>query len=160
MRTAVKPPKLAEHGLQQLLGYQLAQASVITGRSFARSAGASLDLSKVEFTIVYLIHKNEQVTSSLLARTLNVTMPAVTNWMSKLEKRGWVIRTPSASDLRSQYFELTESARERVATGFDLIVQAQALALASLTAKQIATLFELLHILSHPEGFEGPKSAP
>jgi DNA-binding MarR family transcriptional regulator len=152
-----KPLKLAEHGLQQLLGYQLAQAAVVTGRSFARSAGASLNLSKVEFTIVYLIHKNERVTSSLLARTLNVTMPAVTSWMRKLEKRGWVIRTPSESDLRSQYFELTDSARERVEIGFELIVQADAKALASLSPKQTATLFELLHILSHPKGPKPPE---
>ena len=43
---------LAEGGMHDLLGYQLAQASILTSEAFARTVGEPLDLRKVEFTIL------------------------------------------------------------------------------------------------------------
>ncbi len=99
--------RLDEGALRQLVGYQLAQASIVTNGAFSHEAGKPMELGQVEFTLLYLIKQNTSVTASRLARALAVSMPAITVWMAKLELRGLVSRERSATDRRSQHFEVT-----------------------------------------------------
>ncbi len=44
--------RLDEGALRQLLGYQLAQASIVTNSAFSQEAGTPLGLGQVEFTLL------------------------------------------------------------------------------------------------------------
>lgn len=131
--------------MRQLLGYQLAQASIVTSGAFCHEAGKPMGLGQVEFTLLYLIKQNTSVTASRLARALAVSMPAITVWMAKLEQRGLVSRERSATDRRSQHFGVTPEGASLVTRAVKALLDAEARALGHLSAAEQAMLLELLH---------------
>lgn len=137
--------RLDEGALRQLLGYQLAQASIVTSGAFSHEAGKPLALGQVEFTLLYLINQNTSVTPSRLARALAVSMPAITVWMAKLEQRGLVSRERSTTDKRSQHFGVTAEGSVLVKRAVKSLLEAEARALGHLSAAEQAMLLELLH---------------
>jgi len=137
--------RLEEGALRQLLGYQLAQASIVTNGAFSQQVAKAFGLGKVEFTLLYLVKQNASVTASRLARALNVTMPAITVWMAKLEQRGLVSRERSATDGRSQHFGVTPEGSVLVSRGMEALLDAENQALGHLSAAEQAMLLELLH---------------
>ena len=48
--------RLVEASLHHVLGYQLAQATIVTDAVFAERVGTPFDLRPVEFTVLCLIH--------------------------------------------------------------------------------------------------------
>ena len=50
--------RLDEGALGHVLGYQLAQASVMTAQVFGQAIGPDIDLRPVEYTTLALIHAN------------------------------------------------------------------------------------------------------
>lgn len=134
-----------EGALRQLVGYQLAQASIVTNGAFSHEAGKPMELGQVEFTLLYLIKQNTSVTASRLARALAVSMPAITVWMAKLELRGLVSRERSATDRRSQHFEVTTEGAALVERAMKALLEAEARAFGHLSAAEQAMLLELLH---------------
>ena len=137
--------RLDEGALRQLLGYQLAQASIVTSGAFSREVGKPMELGQVEFTLIYLIKQNTSVTASRLARALAVSMPAITVWMAKLEQRGLVFRERSATDRRSQHFGVTPEGDTLVSRAVRSLLDAEAQSLDHLSAAEHAMLLELLH---------------
>lgn len=133
-----------EAKLHDLLGYQLAQASIVTDACFDFSVAQNFQLTRVEFTLLYLINQNTLVTSSRLAKALCVSLPAITMWIAKLEKRQLVIRQRSTTDLRSQYFTLTPSAKEHIELALEKVSSTENMMLTSLSAAEKAMLLELL----------------
>jgi len=137
---------LVEAGLQQVVGYQIAQAAITTDAVFHREVAEALNLRRVEYTILLLIRENPGCTSGRLVRALNVTAPNITMWIDKLEERGLVKRAQSATDRRANQLELTaegdalaQEATRRVMEG-----ELQALS-AGLSGAERAMLLELLH---------------
>ncbi len=137
--------RLDEGALRQLLGYQLAQASIVTNSAFSHAAGQPLVLGQVEFTLLYLIKQNASVTASRLARALAVSMPAITVWMAKLEQRGLVSRERSSTDKRSQHFGVTAEGAALVTRAMAALLEADNRSLNHLSAAERAMLLELLH---------------
>ena len=74
---------------------------------------ASVNLSQTEFRLIREIvmerEAGKKIISSELARRLNVTRSAVSQIVSKLEKRGVVERQPSPTDRKIFYVVLSES---------------------------------------------------
>lgn len=138
--------QLDEARLHHVLGYQMAQATIVTSAAFLRSAGQPFELRPVEYTLLALIAENPGGSLARLARALAVTAPNITMWVDKLEARGLVRRAPSATDRRSQVLEATPqgAALAREATQRILQAEQQALAEALSPAEQ-AILVELLH---------------
>jgi DNA-binding MarR family transcriptional regulator len=137
--------RLAEGGLHGLVGYQLAQASVVTNRVFDEQARPRGDLRRVEFTILALVQANPDVTARQLARALAVTPPNIAIWLDRLDQRGWIARTKSEADARVQHIRLTRAGSGLVDQTTQALMEAEAEALASLTAAERAMLVELLH---------------
>ncbi len=137
--------RLEEGDLRGLLGYQLAQASIVTNGAFSQQVAKAFSLGKVEFTLLYLINQNPLVTASRLARALAISMPAITVWMAKLEQRGLVSRERSATDGRSQHFGVTPEGAALVTRAVQALLDAEARALGHLSAAEQAMLLELLH---------------
>jgi DNA-binding MarR family transcriptional regulator len=152
MSHSPKPPpdsltpqaRLEEGGLHDVLGYQLAQASLLTDQRFVSAVGKPTGLGRVEFTLLHLIKQNAAVTPSRLARALAVSMPAITVWMGKLEQRGLITRQRSHTDRRSQHFEVTAEGEALVTQAMAAVLAEEAQLLAHLSAAERAMLLELL----------------
>lgn len=145
-RTDVTPAgKLSEACLHHVLGYQLAQAAIVTHQVFLDHAGEPFGLRPVEYTVLTLIDENPGGSLVRLARALAVTAPNITAVVDRLEARGWVQRTQSENDRRSQVLHTTPRGAElaRKATGQILASEKQALSHLSLGEQTI--LIELLH---------------
>jgi DNA-binding MarR family transcriptional regulator len=136
---------LGEAGLQQVIGYQIAQASITTDAVFREQAGLPLNLRRVEYTILMLIRENPACTSGRLVRALDVTAPNITMWIDKLEQRGLVRRAQSTSDRRANQLQLTREGEALAAEATRRLMEGEAQAMAALSAAERAILAELLH---------------
>ena len=136
---------LAEAGVHAIVGYQLAQAAIVTDQVFDERVGRHGGLRKVEFTILALVQGNPDVTARQLARALAVTPPNIAIWLDKLESRGLVARTRSESDARMQHIRITRAGAALVDRSVQLLLEGEQSALAALSAAERAILIELLH---------------
>ena len=136
---------LDEGGIHGLLGYQLAQAAILTTGAFVASVGKPLDLRTVEFTILQLVHENEPVTATKLAKALAVTAPGVTVWLDRLETRGLLQRERDKTDRRTQNVRTTRKGAELVKSATARLLEADAEILKHLSEGERRMLLELLH---------------
>jgi DNA-binding MarR family transcriptional regulator len=136
--------RLEEARLQSVLGYQLAQASIVTQGVFVANAGEPFGLRPVEYTVLTLIAENPGGSLAQLARALAVTAPNITVMVDRLEQRGLVARQQSESDRRTQVLHTTTKGAELVRKATERIIAAEKEAL-PLTAGEHAMLLELLH---------------
>jgi DNA-binding MarR family transcriptional regulator len=136
---------LAEGGVHALLGYQLAQAAIVTTGAFVRTVGKPLELRPVEFTILQLIDENAPVTATQLAKALAVTTPGITIWIDRLEQRELVVRERSDTDRRTQNLNVTRKGRALVSSALGKLLQADRELLAGLSDGERQMLLELLH---------------
>ena len=137
---------LDEARLHDVLGYQMAQATIVTAAVFRAEVGQPFGLRPVEYTLLMLVTENPGGSLVRLARALAVTAPNITLWIDRLEARGLVQREQSASDRRVQVLRATAegAALARLATQRILDAEREALA-AHLSAGERAILLELLH---------------
>jgi DNA-binding MarR family transcriptional regulator len=136
--------RLEEARLQSVLGYQLAQAAIVTNDVFAAHAGKPLDLRPVEYTVLTLIAENPGGSLARIARALAVTAPNITVMVDRLEQRGLVAREQSAEDRRSQVLHTTAKGADLVRKATERIIEAEKATL-PLTTGERAMLLELLH---------------
>ena len=136
--------RLDEAQLHQVLGYQLAQARIVTDALFADHVGVPFGLRPVEFTVLTLIAENPGGSLARIARALAVTAPNVTVLIDRLEAKGWIERAQSSKDRRSQVLHTTPSGAALVRDTTQRVLQAERQALGLSMAEQ-AMLVELLH---------------
>jgi DNA-binding MarR family transcriptional regulator len=136
--------QLAEARLHFVLGYQLAQAAIVTNGVFARTAGKPFGLRPVEYTVLTLIAENPGGSQARLARALAVTAPNITAIVDRLEARGWIARSRSEDDRRSQALHATQQGEELARKATQGIIDAER-ALSALSAGEQMILVELLH---------------
>ncbi|HVE53473.1 MAG TPA: MarR family transcriptional regulator [Ramlibacter sp.] len=135
---------LEEARLQSVLGYQLAQAGIVTDGVFAASAGEPFGLRPVEYTVLTLIAENPGGSLARIARALAVTAPNITVMVDRLEARGLVEREQSAEDRRTQVLHTTAKGADLVRKATERIIEAEKATL-QLSAGEHAMLLELLH---------------
>jgi DNA-binding MarR family transcriptional regulator len=140
--------RLAEARLHEVIGYQIAQASIVTLSVFARAAGAALELRPVEYTMLVLVKENPGGTAARLARALAVTPPNITMWLDKLQRRGLVRREASQTDRRTQHLYVTDKGRRIAEEATQRVIEAERLAFAHLSTGERTILVELLHKLA------------
>lgn len=137
--------RLAEAGLHDIVGYQLAQAAIAGHQVFAHQVGEAFGLRPVEFTILALVDKNPGVSAKQLAQALAVTPPNITMWMDKLEGRGLVERERSTTDRRAQHIRTTAQGSALAQKSVQLLIEGEAETFAVLSRAERALLLELLH---------------
>ncbi|HEY0858041.1 MAG TPA: MarR family transcriptional regulator [Albitalea sp.] len=137
--------RLTEAGMHAIVGYQLAQAAILTNQVFDERVGRRGGLRRVEFTILALIQGNPDVTARQLARALDVTPPNIATWIDRLESRGLVVRNRSDSDARVQHIRVTRAGSALVDSSVQQLLEGEQAALSSLSAAERAMLVELLH---------------
>jgi len=148
---------LGEAKLNQILGYQLAQAAIVTYSVFERLVRSPLDLRPVEYTILTLVKENPGVSPAQLSKALAVTRPNITSWIDKLERRGLVTREKNVSDGRAQHLRATERGSALAAKTTRILVDGERQAFSTLTPVEQMMLTELLHKLAQARE---PKSRP
>jgi DNA-binding MarR family transcriptional regulator len=140
--------RLAAAGLHDVIGYQIAQASIATLAVYRRAAGAALELRPVEYTMLVLVNENPGSTGARLARALAVSAPNITMWLEKLQRRGLVRREASETDRRSLHLYVTDKGRKLAEEATRRVVEAERHAFAHLSAGERAILVELLRKLA------------
>jgi DNA-binding MarR family transcriptional regulator len=136
--------RLDEARLKRVLGYQLAQATIVTDGIFRRVVEQPLALRPVEYTVLTLVAENPGSSLARIARALSVTPPHVTALVDRLEERGLLARSASDSDRRSLVLSVTAAGAKLVRQATEQILAAENAALA-LTPGEQAILAELLH---------------
>jgi DNA-binding MarR family transcriptional regulator len=136
--------RLEEARLKKVLGYQLAQAAIVTDAIFRGEVGEPLELKPVEYTVLTLVAENPGGSLARIARALSVTPPHVTAMVDRLEARGLLARGASASDKRTQVLSVTRAGADLVRKATERILAAEQATLA-LTPGEQAMLAELLH---------------
>lgn len=140
--------RLTEACLHQILGYQIAQASIATTGVFMRLVGKPFDLRPVEYTLLSLINENPGGSSTRLAKALAVTAPNITVWVDRLEKRGLIQRLPNAADKRAQQLQTTASGAQLAGQATQCLLQGERQAFDGLSEGERMILIELLHKLA------------
>ena len=135
---------LAEGGIHELLGYQLAQTAILTTEAFNRTVGEPLDMHKVEFTILQLVRENAPVTAARVAKSLAVTTPGVKVWLDQLEQRGLITRERGSVDRRTQDLRLTRKGDALVSKALKTLLDADRDILSELTEAERLMLLQLL----------------
>ena len=143
--------QLEEARLQKVLGYQLAQATIVTDAIFVEQVGKPFSLRPVEYTVLTLIAENPGGSLVRLARALSVTPPNISTMVDRLESKGLVARQASESDRRAQVLHVTNKGAELVRKATQKIVEAESATL-PLTAGEQAILAELLHKVAMARG--------
>lgn len=136
---------LDEGALLSIVGYQLAQAAVVTDRVFAEQVGGAQALRRLEFSLLALVHANPGATARQLARALAVTPPHIAAAVERLAQRGWVERERGERDARLQHLRLTRTGAVAVERATAALLRGEAEALAGLSNAERAMLAELLH---------------
>ncbi|MDZ7813360.1 MAG: MarR family transcriptional regulator [Ideonella sp.] len=137
--------QLSESGLRSIVGYQLAQATIVADQVFDEQVGNPGGVRRVEFTLLALVRANPDVSARQLARALSVTPPNIAIWLDRLESRGLVARTRSERDARVQHVRLTDVGATWVEEATAKLLKAEQAALSVLSAAEHAMLVELLH---------------
>jgi DNA-binding MarR family transcriptional regulator len=137
--------RLDEAQLHQVLGYQMAQASIVTDGVFTEEVGKPFDLRPVEYTILSLIDENPGGSPARLAQALAVSAPNITTWIDRLEQRGLVVREPSVTDRRSQHLKTTPKGSRLARQATRRLLDAERQTLDRLTPGERGLLIELLH---------------
>lgn len=139
---------LSEGDIHRLLGYQLAQTAVVTTQAFESEVGRPLGLRPVEFTILQLVRENRAVSPTRLSQALDMTVPGVKTWVDRLEARGFVRRSASQKDRRSQHIEATAQGASFVADAVKRLLKADQQLLGGLSVGEQHMLLELLRKVS------------
>lgn len=151
--------QLEEARLHYVLGYQLAQASIVTNGIFTELIGEPLALRPVEYTLLALIAENPGGSQARLARAMAVTSPNITIWVDRLEKRALVRRRQSRSDRRLQTLEATPKGQALAREATERILHAERQELKCLSAGERLILVELLHKIACVRAAAEPDSA-
>jgi DNA-binding MarR family transcriptional regulator len=136
--------RLEEARLRHVLGYQLAQATIVTAAIFRREVGEPMQLTPVDYSVLTLAAENPGGSLARIARALSVTPPHVTAIVDRLEARGLVARKGSSQDRRAIGLSVTRAGADMVRRATERIVAAEEAAL-PLTKGEQSILAELLH---------------
>lgn len=139
---------LDEAALKDLIGYQLAQASIVTLDVYEQVAGEPHGLKTVEYTMLALIQANPGLSPVQLRKALCLSAAYVTAGLDKLHERGFILREVNQSDRRAQHLRVTKSAEKFVSELTRKLLEAEQARFHTLTFAEQRMLAELLHKLA------------
>lgn len=139
---------MVESQLTSVLGYQLAQASVVTDHIFDEAIRKPFELRMLEYTVLALVCENPGVSPVRLASALAVTAPSITNLVDRLVERKLVRREKSSKDGRQQYLHATAAGLKLKAQSTNQVIEREGERIDTLTPGEYALLLELLHKLA------------
>ncbi len=136
--------------LPDLLGFHLRCAQVAVFQHFHRAVGAA-EISPPQLGALLLIEANPGISQSAIAEVLRFDRSTLVQIADRLERRGLVLRAPSASDRRSHALTLTSAGVKLLARLKELVRAHEAEVGAVLDAEERRLLIELLQRLYSPK---------
>lgn len=100
-------------------------------------------LFAAQWTVIYCIYQNGEMTLTQIWRYLNVEAPTVTRTVNRLEQMGW-LETREGKDRRQKYVMLTANALSRLAEIQKTIIQFENESLQGLSKEEEELLMALL----------------
>jgi DNA-binding MarR family transcriptional regulator len=94
-------------GLQEVLGFHVTLASIVTGGLFERHIGQPMGLRKAEYSLLMLLQANGPTPAKRLVQTLRLSAPQLTMMIDRLQDAHWLRRERNPADRRSQFIVLT-----------------------------------------------------
>lgn len=130
--------------LEEVLGYHVARAAVVTVGLFERHVGDRFGLRKVEFSILMLLAANAALSPKRLGQVLLLSPPNLTLLLDRLQERSLLRRERNPLDGRSQNVVLTDAGRALASEAAAAARTMEAELSARLSAAEHAMLIELL----------------
>lgn len=106
--------------LTGLLGYRLRRAQAVVFSHFLETVGEE-GLSPGQFGVLVLIRENPGLSQSALAKGLGIERSTMVAVIDRLQDRGWVARTASATDRRTNALALTAAGEEVLARATPMV---------------------------------------
>jgi DNA-binding MarR family transcriptional regulator len=103
----ISPPRISLGPLDQRLGYVLRRAQLAVFADFFKSFEAQ-DIKPAQYSVLTIIASNVGLTQTQVAETLGIKKPNFVTMIRNLEKRGFVKRSATLNDKRSNILSLTK----------------------------------------------------
>lgn len=102
------------------------------------------DLAPWQAGILFILHRDGEMSQRKLAERLNLTPPSVTASIQKMEKLGYIRRTPKSGDQRVLLISLTEKGKTYLQGIFDVGHQMEEMAFRGMSLEEKLLLKRLL----------------
>ncbi len=147
------------HPLSGYAGILLRRASLAVYGAFMVEVG-SLGVKPAEYAALLVIQTNPGARSADICHLLGIEKANFTVFLRRLERRGWVVRQPSATDRRAHALHLTAAAEELLVAAVEKRTRLERGFVARLGAVDYARLVELLQVLAEPAASPAMGAAP
>jgi len=121
--------------LSRNFGFILNDVARLLRTSFDRRV-KELGLTRSQWWVLTFLFRNDGVTQSELAETLEIEKPTLGRLIDRLEAKGWVRREPDANDRRAWRVRLTEEFEPAMQTMRAIAAEVRRDALAGLSAAE------------------------
>lgn len=140
--------RLHEGPLKRLLGYQVAQANLVTLAVFDEVVGRERALRTAEYTVLALLDANGVASPANLAKALRLSPSYITMALDTLEGRGFIRREKNERDRRGQRVMLTTQGSQEAAEMTTMLLEAERSRFTALSEVEQLMLAELLRKLA------------
>ena len=139
-----RPDPAAAFGfLPDLIGYHLRRAQSAVFQDFAASMNGT-DITPGQFGVLALIEANSGLSQTKLAQILGIDRSTLVGVLDKLERQQLIERAARPNDRRSHALRLSAAGKTRFAALARRVRQHEARIARRLSARERATLIELL----------------
>lgn len=136
-------PSAAFGFLPDLIGYHLRRAQSAVFQDFAASMNGT-DITPGQFGVLALIEANSGLSQTKLAQILGIDRSTLVGVLDKLERQALIERAARPNDRRSHALQLSAAGKARFAALARRVRQHEARIARGLSARERATLIELL----------------
>ena len=129
--------------IRNIVGFHIRLAYGAVYRHFTDTF-AHLDLTQKQVSVMWLVDDHPDIAQTGLAQRMRMDRATTMAIVNRLQSRGYVVRGKSASDGRKQTLNLTDVGRAALVIAKSAIRQHEQWLKSRFTAREIATLVELL----------------
>jgi DNA-binding MarR family transcriptional regulator len=123
----------------------LLRAMQVTNDLFDQAAAERLGVNRTDFRVLDVLERQGPITPSRLAELNDLSRPAMTTVIDRLEKARYARRAADSSDRRRVLVEITPLARRRAMEIYAPLGETSQAALGRYTAKELEIISRFLH---------------
>lgn len=132
--------------LNQAPGHLIRRMHQIAVAAFAREVGEA-GITPVQFGLLHVLAASPGLDQITLAKRVALDAATSGSVISRLEAKGWIVRTADARDRRRKLLQITPAGEQMLAAVNAAVTRAQSLMLAPLPSTEQAQLMGLLQRL-------------
>jgi len=134
--------------LEQAPGHLIRRMHQIAVAAFAREVGDA-DITPVQFGLLHVLAASPVLDQITLAKRVALDAATSGSVISRLEAKGWIVRTPDTQDRRRKLLQITPEGQAMLHGITGAVVRAQSQMLAPLSEHDQQ---QLMRLLSHLVG--------